>query len=118
MDGGDMKGRGKGKRIKAAQWENYTVELRTTMGISHSYSPWTDRSDVKLTNVVKKPRILDTINVAWAARLIANKNSTSPMNDEDLKKGFYIDVTQGVERKAYGDITTLCKGDHLDERHY
>ena len=118
MDGDETKSKGR-KKGKTAKWETNTVELRTAMKISRSYSPWTDREDVKLTNVVKKPRILDAINVAWAARLIANKKSANPMEEEDLKKCFYIDVSQGVERKgAYGSITALCKGAHSDKRHW
>jgi hypothetical protein len=62
-----------------------------------------------MTNVPRRPRVLDAIGVAWACRLQANKSAAPPLTDRMLRKGFFIDISQGIERKAFGGISTLCQ---------
>lgn len=78
------------------------------MGISRTFSPWTDRTDVTLKGVPQTPRALDCLNVAWASRLLGNQHVRAP--DATLRSGFYVDLTQAVQRKPWGPAHSLCQG--------
>jgi hypothetical protein len=62
-----------------------------------------------LTNVPPNRRVHDAIDVAWSSRLLSNKGPNKK-SEAELKQGFFIDISQGVERKSWGKISTLCQG--------
>ena len=83
--------------------------------MSKNFKPWTTRPDVQLHCVVRTPRVLECLDIAWIHRLAASDGSYS---DEQLRHCFYIDLSQGIERHSFGDPSLMATGiatSRLDE---
>ena len=71
-------------------WVGLSKQVRSKMGISPTYSPWTSTGKL-LTGVPKSKRMLDAMNIAWASRPVPER--TLPV---------YMDLPQCVRRKTWG----------------
>jgi hypothetical protein len=89
------------------KWTNHSSSERDRLGMSASSRPWTSRPDVSLRGVPDRARVRATVDIGWGARLLKAAPGT---NFENLRKGYYIDVTQAIQRKKYGSTGTLTQG--------
>lgn len=105
------------------QWNVHSAKLRDTMQISPDFAPWTSRPEVKLRNfpvvsAATRSRMLDLMNIAWAARLREGKGK---LDVKALKQGFYVNLSQACQRKPWGSIGTMLQGNqerkHIAPKH-
>ena len=91
--------------LNAAQqrWQSHTADVRNKLGISREYNPWTVRPR-SLTGVPTDARTCDLLNVAWAARL------NNSMSEAEAKEHFFVDISQGVQRRRWGSLSTVLQG--------
>ena len=86
--------------------------MRRKAGVPLDWSPWTSQAHIACCGVPdQKGRCRDVLNVAWAYRLQAHPD----VPWEDLVRGFYCDVSQGVQLRPWSAdvLMTLCKSSHI-----
>ena len=92
---------------KFAKWKGHSTDVRNALKIASQWSPWTDAGcKRRLRRVPQTARALDLLNVAWGARLMANQG----MLEADLVLGFYVDLSQGIERRPWGGLSVFATG--------
>ena len=62
-----------------------------------------------MLGVSKQSRVQDLINVGWAAQL----SKSTGQEDMVLRKGYFIDLSQSIDRKPWGDVGVFCGGSNL-----
>jgi hypothetical protein len=72
------------------KWEDKALKLRSELGISDTYKPWT--STHKIRSFSATPRNLESLDVAWAARDVGER--TLP---------WFVDLNPDISRKPYGN---------------
>jgi hypothetical protein len=87
--------------------------LRAELGIPESSEPWTSRHEVLCGKAVS-PHQRQILNICWAWRLkqeheAADKANRRPLQDHELKKNLWADLSQGVSRRPWrlSSIATL-----------
>ena len=94
-----------------ARWQAHSVSIRTAMGVTPEFYPWTSKPGVFLHGVPKVcARVVDLINCAYIDTL--KKNAALPIDQQrpwsELRKGLMVDCSQAVQRKPWGcQIKTL-----------
>ena len=99
------------RTAKFPKWKQHSVALRTKFGFSRGWCPWSSRMDVQMRGGPRTPRCLDLIDIAWGVRLEQHKNQC--LSDTELRAGFFVDLSQGCERKPWGDLSVMARGDVL-----
>lgn len=100
------------------KWPSYSAQIRHTLNVTSDFAPWTTRKDVRLHGVPQDcRRILDVIDVAWihALRVNAEAPEEHQKTMQDLRKEFFVDVSQAVQRRPWsrGCARTLHTGSLL-----
>ncbi len=89
--------------------------MRHKWKLSATFQPWTTRKDVRLTGVPLSERVREVLDVAWGVRLSSNEDKG--YEDTVLRKGFFVDLSQGVERTAWGDLGVFATGTPITITH-
>lgn len=91
-----------------ARWQSDSVAMRSSLKISSGYNSWTRAGaipGVQCLGVPRHPRFLDVLDCAWAARL----RKIGGAGLEACRKGWFVNLSQGVCRRPWGPGTrTLC----------
>jgi hypothetical protein len=85
------------------RWRCHSNELRTKLGVSATFQPWTSQLR-ELVGVPRHlPRILDLLDIAWIVALKNNQKlpPDTRMTESQLKVGYFVDISQGVNRKPW-----------------
>ncbi len=104
QDSGSEKKKGRG----GEEWRTHSALMRDAAGWSASYAPWTGQAGIVLRGVPRHDRKLDVIDMAWAHRIA--KCRAQGVTDEDAKVNFYVDISQAVQRRPWGNAKTLTQG--------
>ena len=86
-------------------WQARSNVMRTQVKCPQGSRPWTSRA--RLRGLPPRARVVDLVDVAYASRLASKPPGTRVA---DLTKNFFVDVSQGVERKPWRDgLMTIRK---------
>lgn len=92
-----------------SQWRMHSAKTRDKISMASSAAPWTGRADTKCHGLARTERVTDLLDVAWAHRRLENQHASV----EELKKGFWCNPTQGVQRRPWGvrpaTLTTVAE---------
>ena len=98
-----------------AKWKKHSVVMRDKLGMSAKHAPWTTRPDVFAAKALA-PRYQDVLDVAWTAhvkqqRTAAAANCLPPPTDTEMRRGFFVDVGQAVQRRPWhhGPLRMICQ---------
>jgi hypothetical protein len=87
-------------------WKADGAKLRDSLKVPPSFNPWTDRPAFRGHGLRSDGRIIDILNIAWIDRRSKARRSSDP---DDLVKGFFVNVSQSVSRRAWGSIMALTQ---------
>jgi hypothetical protein len=94
------------KKSYLLKWPMHSNSERERLGVPRDYKPWSTRRDTNSLGVPDCKRMRDVLEVAWAARLKEMPLSS----DEDRRRGYYANLTQAVQRRAWGGMHTMLQG--------
>ena len=94
---------------KLPKWQGHSTNVRRSFKFRRDWMPWSDRSDIDMLGVSKQGRVQDLINVGWAVKL----SKSTGQEDKVLRKGYFIDLSQSIDRKPWGDVGVFCGGSNL-----
>ena len=90
-----------------AKWKVHSACVRSALNLPGKSSPWTARGDVTLHGLGRpSARVLDVLDVAWSCR---RNSMPGTATSEDLKRGFWANVSQAVQRRPWGPLPLACK---------
>ena len=90
-----------------AKWQVHSARVRSALNLRGKSSPWTARGDVTLHGLGRpSARVLDVLDVAWSCR---RNSMPGTATSEDLKRGFWANVSQAVQRRPWGPPPVACK---------
>lgn len=90
---------------KFKEWRKHSGLLRQKLGVSAGFKGWSrDAAGIQLVGLPTMDRVVDCIDVAWADRMAQFPPGT-PMST--MRKDFWCNPSQGVQRKPWGDKGTL-----------
>lgn len=87
------------------EWRKHSGALRQKLSISAGFKGWTRDSGASLCGLPAIDRVIDCIDVAWASRMAQFPIGT-PL--KVMKKDFWCNPSQGVQRKPWGDKGTIA----------
>jgi hypothetical protein len=80
-----------------AKWQTDTVGVRASLDMPEDFAPWTPTA--RLVGCPQTPRHADIIDVAYFAWL----KEQDPNEALSKRPRFVVDISQGVERRPWGD---------------
>ena len=89
--------------MAGAKWEESSAKLRHQHGFPRTVNVWTDNH--ALTNIPPNPRYRETVEIAFW--FFKKKFGGGAMPAEKNCPDWVVDVTQGLERKAWGQIPPM-----------
>lgn len=97
------------------RWKDHTRDERQRLGISWETAPWTQCPEVKLQGIAQgNERVKHLLDIAWVYRIkAATANGETQLNMNDLKRGFFADVSDSVHRHPWGAMSSLNQGSAL-----
>lgn len=93
------------------KWQAHSARVRTEIGVSPDFSPWTTKAGIHLHGLPRScPRLIDLIDVGYAD--VLKKNAQLPadqrLSEGDLCKGLVVDCSQAVQRRPWAhQVRTL-----------
>ena len=81
-------------------WEKHSSRIRAELHVEKDSAPWTSKADIRLSGVSNSARQRDLLNVAWEARVAWGKGCK---RTDDLKRDFWLDLSQTVTMKPWTD---------------
>ena len=98
------------------KWTQHSEKARRHFGMSRYWRPWTAPSDASrvphLFGVSGGPRVIELLDIAWGARLTSNAAAApkEQMQVQDLKRDYYANISQSVDRSPWGSLPTVARG--------
>ncbi len=80
------------------EWRKHSGPIRQEFNVSNTFQGWSTRAGVQLRGVPKTPRVIDTIDCAWAGRLF---HSSPTDTVAALTHNFWVNTSQAVQRRPW-----------------
>ncbi len=87
-------------------WKKQLIEFCSKWNLAPGYSPWTSRANVLCAKLLPR-REQSIVDMAWADRLRRNNLSEAPLPENQLVKGYFVDVSESLPRTPWGSIRAL-----------
>jgi hypothetical protein len=88
-------------------WMRHARAVRTELGLTSELCPWSSLGKT-LLGPLTGDRYRECLDIAFLDRML---NSTcSDKSPDNLVRGFYCDISQGVQMKKWGVVESLNKG--------
>jgi hypothetical protein len=97
-------------RARFPAWQQHSRQMRQSFGVTECCRPWTALGK-ELCGPGTPAREKEVLDLAFLDRLSSRAEGESI---ENLVEEFYCDVSQGVQLRKWGSVTSLNKG--LDVR--
>ena len=94
------------------KWVVHSAQVRSKLKVPHDWMPWSDVSELHgIPNTSR--RAIELLNIGYiivlkeAQRQATLKRNPKPYRPELLSRGFFADISQAVQRKPFGPLSTL-----------
>ncbi len=92
-------------------WRKHSRDMRTALKVIGTCKPWTTSTPPqKLLGPGTPERFKECIDIAYIDRIAQMSQEEPAVKPADLAKGFFVDVSQGVQLKKWGEIGSLNRG--------
>ena len=87
-----------------SKWREHTAKVRTALGVSASYAPWSSKvctDEVRLVGILTNAhRMIDILDVGWATRVMSLKaaNNGQHVPTAQARKQYWANASQVVQR--------------------
>ena len=94
------------EHLISRKWREHSRNARGKHGIGLEYFPWTRNSPLFTGLPRIPPRMRELLDIAWAVHV----KNTRVEEWEERRKGFFVDLSQSVEREPWGDLGLIARG--------
>ena len=95
------------KSNRGSAWRTYSRNLRAEYGVASECRPWTGSGEKRLIGPSTCERYREIMDIAFIDKLHRRQPGESA---ESVTRGFFVDLSQGVQFKKWGHVEALNRG--------